>query len=43
MEAVGLDVYGLAAKVGWEMYPIYDGVDSKQIPCASSVGIVFIH
>jgi len=43
MEAVGIDVYGLAAKVGWEMYPIYDGVDPKLIPCASSVGIVFIH
>lgn len=43
MEAVGTDVYGLATKVGWEIYPIYNGVDSKLVPCASSIGIVFIH
>lgn len=43
MEAVGIDVYGLVTKVGWEIYPIYNGVDPKLVPCASSVGIVFIH
>ena len=43
MEAVGIDVYGLVAKVGWEIYPIYNGVDPKLVPCASSVGVVFIH
>ena len=43
MEGVGIDVYGLVAKVGWEIYPIYNGVDPKLVPCASSVGIVFIH
>ena len=43
MEAVGIDVYGLAAKVGWEICPIYNGVDPNLVPCASSVGIVFIH
>jgi len=43
MEAVGIDVFGLAAKVGWEIYPIYNGVDPRLVPCASSIGIVFIH
>jgi len=43
MEAVGIDVYGLATKVGWEIYPIYNGIDPNLAPCASSVGIVFIH
>lgn len=43
MEAVGIDVYGLVTKVGWEIYPIYNGVDPKLVPCASSIGIVFIH
>jgi len=43
MEAVGIDVYGLATRVGWEIYPIYNGVDPKLVPCASSIGIVFIH
>ena len=42
MEAVGIDVFGLVAKVGWEIYPIYNGVDPNLVPCASSVGIVFI-
>jgi predicted metal-binding protein len=43
MEAIGIDVYGLVAKVGWEIYPIYNGVNPELVPCASSVGIVFIH
>lgn len=43
MEAVGIDVYGLVTKVGWEIYPIYNGVDPKLLPCASTVGTVFIH
>ena len=43
MEGVGIDVYGLVAKVGWEIYPIYNSVDPKLVPCASSVGIVFIY
>jgi len=43
MEAVGIDVFGLATKIGWEMYPIYNGVDPRLVPCASSIGIVFIH
>jgi predicted metal-binding protein len=42
MEAVGLDVFGLATRVGWEIYPIYRGVDSKAVPRALSVGIVFV-
>ena len=43
MEGVGIDVFGLVAKIGWKIYPIYDSVDPKLVPCASSVGIVFIH
>lgn len=43
MEAVGIDVFGLATKVGWEIYPIYNGVDPDLVPCASCIGIVFIH
>ncbi len=42
MEAVGIDVYGLVTKVGWEIYPIYKSVDPKLVPSAISVGIVFI-
>jgi len=43
MEGVGIDVFGLVAKVGWEIYPIYNRVDPRLVPCALSVGIVFIH
>ena len=43
MEGVGIDVFGLVAKVGWEIYPIYNRVDPKLVPCDLSVGIVFIH
>ena len=43
MEAVGIDVFGLAASVGWKIYPIYRSVDPEAVPCANTVGLVFIH
>ncbi|MGA2368926.1 MAG: DUF2284 domain-containing protein [Dehalococcoidia bacterium] len=41
MEALGIDVFDLISKVGWDMYPLFDG--PEKIPCAISVGLVFIH
>lgn len=44
MEAVGIDVFDLASKVGWDAYmirviePILN-----EIPCAISIGILFIY
>jgi len=43
MEAVGIDVFGLVAKVGWKIYPIYRSVNPEAVPCASSVGLVFVY
>jgi predicted metal-binding protein len=43
MESSGIDVYRLATRVGWEIYPIYRSVDPKAVPRALSVGIVFIY
>jgi hypothetical protein len=43
MEAVGIDVYGLVTRVGWEIYPIYRSVNPAEVPRALSVGIVFVH
>lgn len=44
MEAVGIDVFDLATKVGWEVYPIgYKEVDPKLVPCAIACGIIFIY
>jgi predicted metal-binding protein len=42
MESMGIDVYRLVTKVGWDIYPIYRSVDPKAVPRALSVGIVFI-
>ena len=42
MEAVGMDVYGLVTRVGWEIYPIYRSVNPSEVQRALSVGIVFI-
>ena len=43
MEAVGIDVYGLVTRVGWDIYPIHRSVIAENVPRALSVGIVFIH
>lgn len=43
MEAVGIDVYRLVTRVGWDIYPVYRSVDCEAVSRALSVGIVFIH
>ncbi len=44
MEAVGIDVFDLAAKLGWNAYMIRAiEPNPNDIPCAMSVGIVFIY
>lgn len=44
MEAMGINVFELITRVGWEVYPLtYAEEDPSSIPCAISVGIVFIH
>ncbi len=40
MEAMGIDVVSLINKVGWQSYALLD--DLKAIPCAITVGIVFV-
>jgi len=43
MEGVGIDVFDLVAKVGWDVYPIaIREVDPDSIGSAISVGIVFV-
>jgi predicted metal-binding protein len=41
MEAVGMDAFKMAAKVGWDVYPI--GVSPSNAPHANRLGIVFIY
>jgi predicted metal-binding protein len=40
MEAMGIDVISLINKVGWQAYALVD--DLGEIPCAITVGIVFV-
>ena len=40
MEAMGIDVIDLINKAGWQSYALLD--DLNKVPCAISVGIVFI-
>ena len=40
MEAVGIDVVALTRSVGWDMYALVG--DLGQVPCAITVGIVFV-
>ena len=42
MEAVGIDVYRLVTRVGWDIYPIYRSVNCEEVSRALSVSIVFI-
>jgi len=41
MEGVGMDVYLMATKVGWDIYPI--GVSPSDAPCGTMAGIIFIY
>jgi predicted metal-binding protein len=40
MEAVGMDVVALINEVGWQAYALVD--DLSRVPCAVTVGVVFI-
>lgn len=43
MEGVGIDVFDLTVKAGWDIYPVASReADKESIPCALSIGIVFI-
>lgn len=42
MEAVGMDAYRMATKVGWDIYPIGEATLPSEIPCGLRLGIVFI-
>jgi predicted metal-binding protein len=41
MEAVGIDVLDLVNKAGWQAYALLD--DLTRVPCAITVGIVFVY
>jgi len=42
MEGVGMDVYTMATKVGWDIYPIGAGTSPEEVPHALILGLVLI-
>ncbi len=42
MEAVGIDVYRMVAKAGWEIYPIGSGAKPADIPKGTLAGIIIV-
>jgi predicted metal-binding protein len=43
MEAVGMDAFTMAAKVGWDIYPIGESVSPVDIPHGTRLGLVLIY
>jgi hypothetical protein len=42
MEAVGIDVYKMAAAIGWDIYPIGSNAKPKEISKGTLAGIIII-
>jgi predicted metal-binding protein len=42
MEAVGIDVYRMAAQAGWDIYPIGSGAKPQDMPKGTLAGIIIV-
>lgn len=42
MEGVGMDVFAMAARMGWDVYPCGAGVKPEDVPQAMQAGLVLI-
>ncbi len=42
MEGVGMDVFNMATKVGWDIYPIGGSTSPSKVPCGLRVALVLI-
>ena len=43
MEAVCMDAFTMAAKVGWEIYPVGRSTSPEDVPYGLLLGLVLIH
>jgi predicted metal-binding protein len=43
MEAVSMDVYTMATKVGWDIYPIGERTPPSEVPCGLFLGMVLVY
>jgi predicted metal-binding protein len=42
VEAVGIDVFTMATKVGWDIYPIGQATSPSEVPCGMRLALVLI-
>ena len=42
MEAVGMDVFAMASRAGWDVYPIGSATDPSELPSGLRAAVVFI-
>ena len=42
MEAVGIDCFALAARLGWDIYPIGSSASCERVPAGALMGVVFV-
>ena len=42
MHSVGMDVFTMAARVGWDLYPIGKSSEPDEVPCARELGLVLV-
>jgi hypothetical protein len=43
MEGMGMNVYTMAAKAGWDIYPIGQRTKPEDVPCGHRFGLVLIN
>jgi len=43
MEAVGMDVFTMATKAGWDVYPIGASISPSEVPFGATYGLVLIY
>lgn len=43
VEGVGMDVFTMAARAGWDMYPIGPSISPEDVPHGTKIGLVLIH
>jgi predicted metal-binding protein len=43
MEAVGINAYAMAARIGWDIYPVGVSISPDEVPSGSALGLVLIY
>lgn len=43
MEGVGMDAYTMAARVGWDVYPVGETITASEVPHGVRLGLVLIY